>query len=142
MDPEAPSASELQQHPAVLVALAAAWHDSKPGDPNTRHEEGGWIYVNQATGEIKVLRAAPGIRAAIDLSYPPTLADCIVVGKFHTHPNPTSEGWAPGPSASDPSTDERHGVPDLIQADDGVHFSGPDRRRGGLAGPQGYPPES
>jgi len=62
-----------------------------------------------------------------------------VVGKFHTHPNPSSEGWNPGPSAADRAIDKRHGVPDLIRADDGIHFSGPERRRGGSAGEPGYP---
>ena len=36
--------------------------------------------------------------------------------------------------------DARHGVPDLIRSDSGIHFSGPSVRRGGLADGPGYPP--
>jgi hypothetical protein len=67
------------------------------------------------------------------------VAGSVVVGKFHTHPNPTIEGWEPGPSESDLLTDASHGVPDLIRADNGVYVSGPDQRRGGLAGGPGFP---
>ena len=37
--------------------------------------------------------------------------------------------------------DERHGVLDLIRADDGIHLSGPESRRGGLTGGPGFPPD-
>jgi hypothetical protein len=67
------------------------------------------------------------------------MTDCVVVGKFHTHPNPTLEGWDPGPSIADQRVDALHGVPDLIRADDGVYHSGPDSRRGGLGGNAGFP---
>ena len=74
------------------------------------------------------------------LDKPPLVAGSLVVGKFHTHPNPTADGWLPGPSPSDIVIDAVHGVPDLIRADDGIHFSGPSERRGGLAGGPGFPP--
>lgn len=95
--------------------------------------------MNVVTGEIMTRRARAGGQAAIDLSDPPILDDCLVVGKFHTHPNPSSEGWNPGPSVSDRAIDASHGVPDLIKADDAIHLSGLDRRRGGLVGETGYP---
>jgi len=136
---EAPPAEELAQHPVVRAALDAAWTDSLPDDPIRRHEEGGWIYLDPTTGTISVTRARSGRRSAIGLSNPPEVAGCFVVGKFHTHPNPTTEGWDPGPSAGDRMVDELHGVPDLIRANDGTHFSGPERRRGGLTGNLGYP---
>lgn len=136
---DAPTASDLEAHPMVQAALAQAWSDSQPADRKKRHEEGGWIYLNVVTGEISVVRAQPGIQAAIDLTGPPTFSNCVVVGKFHTHPNPTDEGWFPGPNARDKIVDAAHGVPDLIQADNGVYHSGPDRRRGGLIGKPGYP---
>jgi hypothetical protein len=135
----APTASELLEDSAVIQMLDQAWVDSQPGDPRARHEEGGWIFMNVSTGEITIRRALPGMQTAIDLSDPPLQSDCFVVGKFHTHPNPTSEGWNPGPSPSDFAIDERHGVPDLIRADDGIHLSGPESRRGGLSGEHGYP---
>lgn len=139
MNPEAPSARELESHPVVQQALDAAWSDSLPGDAERRHEEGGWIYRDLTTGEIHIRRALPGIQAAIDLGSPPEVPGAVVVGKFHTHPNPTAEGWFPGPSQRDRRVDERHGVPDLIKADDGVYHSGPERRRGGLGGNPCYP---
>jgi hypothetical protein len=136
---EAPSAAEMMGDPRVQEALEQAWRDSLPADPTGRHEEGGWIYMEIATGRLIVRRAAGGGRAAINLADPPTIGGAVVVGKFHTHPNPSAEGWNPGPSRIDLLTDALHGVPDLIRADDGIHVSGPDSRRGGLTGSAGYP---
>jgi len=135
-----PTFTSLKSDPTVIAALASAWRDSLPGDARQRHEEGGWIYLDTTTCAISVIRAARGARAAIDLSNPPAVAGSVVVGKFHTHPNPTAEGWEPGPSDTDRRTDAIHGVPDLIRADDGIHHSGPVSRRGGLGGVPGYPP--
>jgi hypothetical protein len=136
----APTAAELQTDPVVQQALEQAWLDSDPGDPVYRHEEGGWIYLDTTTGKITIERAQRGHKSSINLSKPPTLAGSVVVGKFHTHPQPAAEGWFTGPSADDQRTDALHGVPDLIRAEDGVHVSGPQSRRGGLAGGPGYPP--
>ncbi len=136
---DAPTAAELEANPVVQAALAAAWADSLADDPAQRHEEGGWIYQNLTTGVIEVLRAVRGRQSSINLATPPELTDFVVVGKFHTHPNPSAEGWEAGPSSQDQRVDAIHGVPDLIQADDGVYHSGPDRRRGGLGGNPGYP---
>ena len=72
---------------------------------------------------------------------PPVMSSSVIVGVFHTHPNPSVEGWETGPSESDRRADERDGVPDLIRSDDGIHFSGPESRRGGLLGGPGFPPE-
>jgi hypothetical protein len=135
-----PTAAELLADPVVSQALEQAWLDSETGDPTRRHEEGGWIYLDTATGALSMRRAASGRRSAIDLQNPDLVDGCVVVGKFHTHPNPTSEGWNPGPSPSDRRVDALDGVPDLIRADDGVYVSGPDSRRGGLVGGPGYPP--
>ena len=134
-----PTAAILRNHPVVQRALAQAWADSLPADPVHRHEEGGWIYMNVVTGEITVERAASGSQARLDLNNPPNTVDSAVVGKFHTHPNPTDEGWDPGPSDTDRRTDAVHGVPDLIRSDNGVYVSGPDSRKGGLRGRPGYP---
>jgi hypothetical protein len=134
-----PTADELRAHPFVRQALEAAWQDSLADDPVLRHEEGGWIYMNLVTGEITVLRAPHGEMSAIDLGKPAVLLDAVVVGKFHTHPNPTAEGWEGRPSPGDRIVDARHGVPDLIRADDGIYVSGPAARRGSLAGNAGYP---
>lgn len=91
------------------------------------------------TGEITTRRAPGGGQAVINLNNPPIVGRHVLVGKFHTHPNPSSEGWYTGPSTSDHTIDQRHGVPDLIRADDGIHLSGPESRRGGLAGGPGFP---
>src|SRR5262249_20931521 len=97
----APTKAELLADPVVQQALAAAWKDSGAGDPVRRHEEGGWIYLDLMSGAITVRGAPAGSRAGISLANPPLLAGCVVVGTFHTHPNPTAEGWHPGPSPQD-----------------------------------------
>jgi hypothetical protein len=139
MNPVAPTAAELVQNPNVTAALEAAWNDSLPADPQQRHAEGGWIYYDLSKGTISVVRATSGQQRSIGLGLPPELPGCVVVGKFHTHPNPTDEGWEPGPSPRDEVIDGLHGVPDLIRSDQGVWVSGPDSRRGGLGGSPGFP---
>jgi hypothetical protein len=136
----APTTTDLQGNPVVQSAMAQAWTDSQPSDPVNRHEEGGWIYMDTTSGQVHVVRAPAGAGASLNLQNPPTVPGSVLVAKFHTHPNPTSEGWDPGPSAQDVRVDARNGVPDLITADDGAHSSGPTSRRGGLGGGSGYPP--
>jgi len=135
----APSIDELQQAPAVLQALEQAWLDSLSGIPAERHEEGGWIYLHLMTGELTAARAPRGLQAELEIGSPPLFPDCVIVATFHTHPNPTSEGWDPGPSDTDQEVLAHLGVPGLIRADNGVHTAGPDSRRGGLAGGPGFP---
>jgi hypothetical protein len=137
---EPPTSGDLLNHPLVQQALEQAWNDSLANDPIRRHEEGGWIYMEIQTGQLSIKRSPIVYPAAIDLNSPPLEKDAIVVGKFHTHPHPTAEGWDPGPSSADQLIDAGHGVPDLIRADDGVHLSGPQIRRGGLGGGPGFPP--
>jgi proteasome lid subunit RPN8/RPN11 len=134
-----PTATELCSDPVVQAGLESAWNDSKPLDPDRRHEEGGWIYMNLSNGQIAVRRAPAGQQSELNLDHPPHMAGHIVVGVFHTHPNPSAEGWQTGPSEADRIADERDGVPDLIRADDGIHVSGPQSRRGGLAGGPVFP---
>jgi hypothetical protein len=137
---QAPTTAEHLANAIVVQAIEQAWIDSQVADPSLRHEECGWIFLDTATGQISALRQTAGATAEIDLSSPPTITGSLVVGIFHTHPNPTSEGWEPGPSPQDQILDAMLGVPDLIRADDGIHISGPDSRRGGLAGGPGFPP--
>ena len=134
-----PTGADLQRDPLVQEALNQAWNDSCSGESAQRHEEGGWIYMDKTSGNLSIRRAPSGAGTSIDLSDPPVLAGSVVVGKFHTHPHPSSEGWSPGPSRTDEVIDARHGVPDLIKADDGIYLSGPVSRRGGLGGHGGYP---
>lgn len=135
----APTAAELLANPVVQQALQDAWADSQPHDPARRHEEGGWVYMDVSSGKVSIRRSRSGIQDRIDLGQPEIVLMSVVVAKFHTHPNPTSEGWNPEPSALDEYYDDLHGVPDLIVSDSGTFVSGPDSRRGGLAGPAGYP---
>jgi len=137
---QVPTASELLKKPVVQEALEQAWNDSLPGDPVQRHEEGGWIYMDTATGALSVRRAPFGGQATLDLSSPAIVPGATVVATFHTHPNPSDDGWEPGPSAADTQSAWLFGVPCLIRADDGIHTTGPASRRGGLAGGPGYPP--
>jgi len=47
---QAPTAVDLLNELVVQQALQQAWNDSLPGDPVQRHEEGGWIYMDNTTG--------------------------------------------------------------------------------------------
>jgi len=135
-----PTIMELLQDATVLQALEDAWSDSAVDDPARRHEEGGWVYVDTTSGATAIRRAPAGGQALLDLTTPPVVPGSMVVATFHTHPNPSAEGWDPGPSAADTHSAWILGVPCLIRADDGIHTTGPPSRRGGLAGGPGYPP--
>jgi hypothetical protein len=135
----APTINELQASSVVQQALAQAWTDSLPDDPNQRHEEGGGIYMDLDTGELTVRRAPAGQQGQLEVGQPPLIDGSVIVGVFHTHPNPSAEGWDPEPSPSDRAVHAALGVPGLIHADDGVHVTGPPSRRGGLRGAPGFP---
>jgi hypothetical protein len=137
---QAPTIADLLKEPVVQQALERAWNDSLPGDAIARHEEGGWIYMDSTTGILVVRRAPAGARATLDLAEPPIVPGASVVATFHTHPNPSAEGWQSGPSEADTQSAWLFGVPCLIRADDGIHATGPASRRGGLTGGPGYPP--
>ena len=137
--PRAATVAELLNRANVQLALDEAWADSDAADPAKRHEEGGWIYQNTTTREITTRRAQSGGQASIDLNDLPLVPGCVVVGTFHTHPNPPAEGWEPGPSLGDVQSAQILGVPCIIRADDGVYTTGPDSRRGGLEGNPGFP---
>ena len=136
---DAPSIAKLLIHPAVQEALEQAWNDSMVSDPKRRHEEGGWIFCDTATSTISASRAAAGRRASLNLDSPPLIAGSVIVATFHTHPNPAAENWTTGPSSSDTESAWLDGVPCLIRAEDGIHVTGPEARRGGLAGNAGFP---
>jgi hypothetical protein len=140
MSPSAPTVDDLLVDSVVQQALNDAWTDSLPADPSRRHEEGGWVYVDITTGTTSIRRAPAGARAVLDLNTPPFVHGSAVVATFHTHPNPSAEGWDPGPSPADVRSAQLLGVPCIIRADDGIHTTGPTSRRGGLAGGPGFPP--
>jgi hypothetical protein len=136
---DVPIATDLLAHPAVIAAFAAAWADSLPDDPALRHEEGGFIYVNAASGDITVRRATPGRRRDLNLSQPPELSGWFLCATYHTHPNPVALGWDPQPSAEDRREADLSGVPWFVVTELEVFVVGPDRRVGGLTGPPTYP---
>ena len=136
---QAPTATELRDHPLVQQALEQAWIDSLPDDARRRDEEGGWIYCEVAAGGILVRRAPSGGQALLDLSAPGEIPGFLVVPTFHTHPNPSNEGWVFSPSEDDIRSAFLFGVPCLIRADDGIYTTGPESRRGGLTGESGFP---
>ena len=135
----APDVSELLQNSVVTAALESAWTESSPDDPELRHEEGGWIYIDARSGEIIVRRAEGGEQAAIDLRHPPVIKGAFLIATFHTHPNPTRYGWEPGPSSGDTRSAWILGVPCIIRGDDGIYTTGPESRRGGLGKSPGFP---
>src|SRR3954463_7939085 len=106
-----PTADELLAEPVVRQEMEAAWTDSLADDPANRHEEGGWVYQDIATGRIAVRRAPPGSMRRLDLGNPPLVPGSVIVGTYHTHPNPTADGWEPGPSAVDVRNAALSGVP-------------------------------
>lgn len=135
-----PTVLELLASSEVIRALNDAWADSLAYDATNRHEEGGWIYLDLATGILVTRRAQAGARSRISLANPPQLLNHVIVGTFHTHPNPAADGWETGPSRQDDLAANFTGVPWLIRAEDGTHSTGPTSRRGGLLGGPGYPP--
>ena len=136
---DAPTADELRTDPTVQAAFAVAWADSFVDDPTLRHEEGGYIYWEIATGRVLVRRTRPGLTDALDLSHPPHLNGCYLVATYHTHPNPAADGWRPQPSDDDWVEASGSGVPWFVVSEVGVFVAGPIRRVGGLSGPPGYP---
>jgi hypothetical protein len=95
--------------------------------------------MDATTGAVTILRAPPGQQSTTALHAPPLISGSFVVAIFHTHPNPTAEGYFGGPSGFDQLSADALGVPCLIRADDGDYTTGPERRRGGLTGNPGFP---
>jgi hypothetical protein len=136
---KAPTAKVLLTNEGVRQTLEEAWSNSLSTESDLRHEEGGWIYFNSRTGDILTRRARPGLEASLDLGSPPIVADHFVVATFHTHPNPSAEGWYPGPSLDDTESAWEFGIPCIIRSDDDIYITGPESRRGALKGNPGFP---
>jgi len=132
----APGAGTMLGDATVSAAMRAAFTASSPAvtlpphDPSQPvgpcnppagtpppagvHEEGGWIYMNLITGTLDTRRAAGGGQANINLGGPPDVADSIVVGTFHTHPNVGPCWGHVFPSGTDTNSANNTGVPWLI----------------------------
>lgn len=134
---DAPDAGELLNDPTVQAAFAAAWADSFPDDPQMRHEEGGFIYYNPIVKTIAIRRTRPGRRSELDLSSPPVVQDCYLVGIYHTHP--TLIGFMPDPSSDDHKLADEAGIPFFTISEEQVYVIGPTQRVGGCTGSAGFP---
>jgi hypothetical protein len=142
---QAPSYWQLIGEPIVRAAVRAAWNDSNvavPAAGTHQHEEGGWVFFNLITAEVTARRAPAGAGHELDLTTPPTVADSIVVAKFHTHPN-LGPDWLAGPSARDVTNGTVHGVPGIVAGTNGLDparytlFPVDPNRREHLAGNRG-----
>jgi hypothetical protein len=162
----APSGNRMRRNATVRAALAAAWTASTPavtiwpvhdpahvGDPcnpplagappTSAHEEGGFIYMNLITGNLTTRSVPAGGQAALVLAAPPVVANSIVVGGFHTHPNVGTCWGAPFFSGDDIAWSAFNGVPLLMRgafpgiANTSDHATGNTRRH--LAGNRGLP---
>jgi hypothetical protein len=162
----APTGPEMVQNATVRAALAAAFTASNPAitiwpthdpalvgnpcnpppagaPPTTAHEEGGFIYLNLITGDLTTRRVAAGGQAALTLTAPAVVANSIVVGGFHTHPNVGACWGAPFFSGADTAWATANAVPLLMRgafpavANTTDHSTGATRAH--LAGPRGLP---
>jgi hypothetical protein len=162
----APTAGTMLGDATVSAAMSAAFTASNPAvtlpphnpanpvgpcnppagtpPPAGVHEEGGWIYLNLITGSLATRRAPGGGQASINLGGPPDVADSIVVGTFHTHPNVGPCWGVVFPSGTDTNSANSTGVPWLIigafpdVATTQTTSTGPGRRLH-LAGNRGFP---
>jgi hypothetical protein len=101
-----PSSAPLQDR-TVIAAVDRAWRESEADDATARHEEGGYIMLNEDM-TYGVERWPRGGQSGIT---PPLLDthNCyngkVVIATFHTHPNPPVDEigreWDQGPSESD-----------------------------------------
>lgn len=122
-----PTLDELLKDPFVDAELKKAWTESNPnapevkqGDPgSTKHEQGGGIYWNKKTGELKTQRVAAGTRDG-NAGAPAGSGDWEKVAEFHTHPNTSGEGYTADPSPADRKyVKNTSKVPEIIETHDG-----------------------
>jgi hypothetical protein len=98
---------DLLKDQVVISAISDAWRNSLADEPDLRHEEGGYIVLNEDRS-LSVERWSRGSQSRI---LPPSLDPNggyngkPVLAAFHTHPNPAVDEagreWEQGPSASD-----------------------------------------
>lgn len=167
---QAPTGAEMRTDPIVRAALNTAWAASTPAitiwpvHDNTQpagpcnppigapppatpaHEEGGFIYMNLITSDLATRPVPAGGQAVLTLNNPPLVADSIVVGAYHTHPNVGVCWGAPFFSTGivgDTTWTVNNGVPLLMRgafpaiANISDHATGTRRRH--LAGNRGLP---
>jgi hypothetical protein len=84
----APSVLELYETPAVQAALRQAWINTKADNVQLQHEEGGWIYINLTTGELRIQLAPAGRVSHIELGNPPSFRGHGTGGDISYAPQP------------------------------------------------------
>ncbi len=130
----------MSQNPVVRDALNQAWTDSGYGTRGV-HEEGGWIFADNRTNAITIVRAASGTDSGMPsmaTNLTPLGIGSRLIGWFHTHPFregapvPSRPGRAYGnqrqPSQADRDVSRDLQVPGLIRSRSGVSVVGPNRR--------------
>ncbi len=85
-----------------------------------RHEQGGWIVQNQ-DGSYEVWRVPEGTADSLK-TIVGTKPPVNVVGWFHTHPNPMSEGFLATASPGDIAFTQYAGVPGVIVTHEGYKY--------------------
>ena len=120
----------------IREAIQWAWEHSQTDNPSLRHEEGGYIVVEE-DGTLGVRWWRSGTRSSIippkragDGSY----AGRQVVGEFHTHPNPPKDeqgrAWsqAPSPLDADGIREENYAGMSYVITDQHIWQISPDGR--------------
>lgn len=111
-------AEDMKKNAVVITAIQDAWEDSQVNDKDKRHEEGGWILQNIATGELMTIRVPSGTRDRLNLGNLPVKEGWQVIGFFHTHPSPSKDEfgneWEPGPSSIDVNAANSVHLPGLV----------------------------
>jgi hypothetical protein len=119
--------------PAVIQKLNQAWNQSNPNAPPVRvgqpgsqkTEQGGWILMNEITGQLLVVPVAPGTRDSLPsiVNSRPSVINQTVVGWYHTHPNTAAEGYSYPASPGDVGfTRVEAKVPGVIKTHGSDHF--------------------
>lgn len=115
--------------PEIKSEVDRAWRDSQAEDYESRHEEGGWLIADDATGEARLDRVPAGARAGINPGSQPELGPGEHIEAFvHTHPNPQLDEkgyeWRQGLSDADKIWSDRNQVPVVAKTatDHYVHF--------------------
>jgi len=137
---QAPTGKELSENSVVKSACDTAWaaSNSDAKNPNDWRENGGYIFMNLISGEISISTVPPGNWGRLDLPSPDLKtipANTIVVGIFHTHPNPDAPQVCEDHDIDKSKVD---GVPDVVRGPKGPFPCGVERRLH-LAGARSYP---
>jgi hypothetical protein len=123
-----PTLDELLKDPLVDAELKKAWKQSNPNAPEVKKgnpgskkkEQGGGIYWNKKSGDLKVVRTPAGTRDGTAGAPASVGDDWEKVAEFHTHPNTASEGYSADPSPADKNYVKKNSkVPEIIETHEG-----------------------